>query len=702
MSWNTRKSRLQELLKSRGDEDEDGLALDRLLHGHSVIGKTGEGPRTNEIESIRLQDSDFRPVGTLDYGQFGAIDVVNCRLNGRVYVRKTIDKKFALRMREQCSPQVERDILARANVTKSHWSPHLLCAYQTQSHLKFVMEYAEGGTLWDVLESSPLDGRVAEADIRWWAPQIVSAVHWCHSQGYVHRDIKPHNFVLRTNGHLLLIDFGTAAELLPPALDGSQRLPKKHCLVPCGTCDYISPEILRAHELALVALELDDEIRLSRELNEDEAYGRETDWWSVGAMLYEMTFGITPFFAEDIRTTYAKIIDSNRYIRFKAQFTISSELQHFINGLLKDAEFRLGRHSVSEITSHQFFRGVEWSNLWSNSAPSNLHVPQFTYADPNANISEDYSAEQNDSKPFAFSELFQSSIGSSPAISILRDVATPRPTSDDTTSAFIGFSWGPTSDAFPDRAPASQNPAQRTPLPPRLTPMSLFSTPAPLVLTTPVMNPQRFSTPMRPANRTPFQTLSRNSTVRRTGVRMVSDREAMKQLVDCVGMSARKKVLDSGRKPRILSSFTRSRASSFKELRFNPMPNLNKIPVNGTDTEEDTDMDIDAPPSPSPSPRPGSAMSRRSGTPTVTGTFSRIMIGEMSQRTGTDASLRVGGDSSRPILGDFSPTFRPSPLQASTSGTTLDELQRKHVVLMRNIHSLEQRLQRLASSVQED
>ncbi len=43
MSWNTRKSRLQELLKSRGDEDEDGLALDRLLHGHSVIGKTGEG-----------------------------------------------------------------------------------------------------------------------------------------------------------------------------------------------------------------------------------------------------------------------------------------------------------------------------------------------------------------------------------------------------------------------------------------------------------------------------------------------------------------------------------------------------------------------------------------------------------------------------------------------------------------------------------
>ena len=49
------------------------------------------------------------------------------------------------------------------------------------------MEYVEGGTLWDVLESSPLEGRISEDDLLWWAPQMVSAVHWCHSQGFVHR-----------------------------------------------------------------------------------------------------------------------------------------------------------------------------------------------------------------------------------------------------------------------------------------------------------------------------------------------------------------------------------------------------------------------------------------------------------------------------------------------------------------------------------
>lgn len=40
LSWVKRKARLDTLLKGQGDEDADGLALDRLLHGQSVIGKT--------------------------------------------------------------------------------------------------------------------------------------------------------------------------------------------------------------------------------------------------------------------------------------------------------------------------------------------------------------------------------------------------------------------------------------------------------------------------------------------------------------------------------------------------------------------------------------------------------------------------------------------------------------------------------------
>jgi len=134
----------------------------------------------------------------------GQIEVVSCNLDGAVYARKIINKHFALRNRDvrmsfrilltlsltnhqQCFAQLERDILLQARKTNSDWAPHLLCAFQTPTELNLVMDFVEGGTLWDVLESSPLDGKISETDLLWWTPQIICAIDWCHEQGYVHR-----------------------------------------------------------------------------------------------------------------------------------------------------------------------------------------------------------------------------------------------------------------------------------------------------------------------------------------------------------------------------------------------------------------------------------------------------------------------------------------------------------------------------------
>ncbi|KAK0476277.1 kinase-like domain-containing protein [Armillaria luteobubalina] len=668
LSWIKRKSRLQELLKSHGNEEEDGLAQDRLLHGQSVIGKTS---RTIEIDTIKLQDKDFKVVGKLDYGQFGVIDVVKCRLDGRVYVRKTIEKKFVLRARE-----LERDILRLATTTDSQWVPHLLCAFQTPTHLKLVMDYAEGGTLWDVLESSALDGRISERDIRWWAPQIVSAIHWCHSQGFVHRDIKPHNFVLKPNARILLIDFGTAAPLLPP-------------------CRMV------AHERALVALEIEDDDRNSDFDHEDDIYGRETDWWSMGAMLYEMAYGQAPFFAEDIRRTYAKIMADNRYIPFNNNIIISPEFRDFLRKLLTDAEFRLGRHAVAELTSHKFFANVRWTDLHDESIPTDVHVPQFIYADPNGDLeTEDDEIDGDESKPFAFSGLFQSSAGSSQGLSILRSIATPRPTSGDNSSAFIGFTWGPMATAFPDLAPRELVAGTlNTPKLLGLSHATVGSTTVPHLLT-PTPNTHPFSTPIRSGPRTPYQTLSRNSTARRTTVtrRPVSEREAMKQLINCVSMSAHKKVLESGRKPRILASVSRrSRSASLKELRFHPQEDPRKILVNVSDSEEQTDTDMDAPPSPSPTPRPGSVMSKRSTTSNATVSLTQ-RSSDFSQRTGTDLPVKESDTPQRGGEDDSQSHLRVAS-SLSYEHTTFNGLENRHTLIMGDIHSIEGRLKKLVSAI---
>ncbi|KAJ3767254.1 kinase-like protein [Lentinula raphanica] len=730
LSWVHRKTRLQGLLKSTGDEDEDGLALDRLLHGQLVIGKTA---KTAEIDTLRFQDQDLQVLGTLEYGQFGVIDVVTCKLDSRVYIRKSVEKKFALRVREQCSPQFERDILLEALKTRTPWVPHLLCAFHTSTHLNLVMDYAEGGTLWDVLESSPLGGRISEEDLKWWTPQIVSAIHWCHSQGFVHRDIKPHNFVITQTAHIMLIDFGTAAPLEAPSPDGTRLVSKQYCLVPCGTCDYISPEILKAHEQALVALEIED----SQDpvlTSEDSVYGLETDWWSLGAMLYEMAYGVAPFFAEDIQRTYLRIMDHRRSLNFTVDVPSSVQYQDLLRRLLTDAEFRLGRRNVEEITNHPFFHGVDWHTLTQQTKPPHLHLPQFTYSTPEAKVNTSERPSEEYSQPFAFSALFQSSAASSsPGLSIFHN--TPRKgvssfsESSSSASSFIGFSWGPAKDAFQDiqiegtteveqrnvdgLSPASLPIPKGTPRPlrvpstwltPSLTPRGQ-NLPLPGQIATPG-NMNAFSTPIRHFA-TPYhtQTLPRtmgSTTVRRTITRRaVSDREAMKQLVDCIGMSARKKVLESGRKPRILNSFANlTGKSSFgrssltstirKELRFvtddaeNDRTGSLKYPKSKsdpnehssgsgiirlfgpgfqdtrsdsesgddalnteTDTEGNTSMGTysEAPPSPSPSPRPGSAMSmmsmisKRSGTPTLTSTFSQRIRGMPSITSNSDRAL---------------------------------------------------------------
>ena len=264
------------------------------------------------------------------------------------------------------------------------------------------------------------------------------------------------------------------------------------------------------------------------------------------------------------------------------------------------------------------------------------------------------------------------------------------------SASFIGFSWGPAVDAFPEEIPLGDIPT----ISPNL---NVLSTPKPSARSieqrTPIVAntsrnqnlpipsisgpkgfpslhiPDRYTTPLKPyATIPPHATLPRTSTVRRTAPRRnFSDREAMKRLVDCVGMSARKKVLESGRKPKILGIFSSRNGTGKgensgtlkKELRFDkvsipiPMPDYSsataersksrsrsdstlrsfshiladanvqqaKVDDNsdiyetstgisyapagddGYSSSETTDSDGAIPPSPSPSPRPGSAMS---------------------------------------------------------------------------------------------
>jgi eukaryotic-like serine/threonine-protein kinase len=109
--------------------------------------------------------------------------------------------------------------------------------------------------------------------------QLVEGVHAAHAAGKVHRDIKPSNVIVDDDGRVVLLDFGVAAELSRAA---DRHRSESHVV---GTPLYMAPE---------QAL--------------DETPTPASDWYSVGAILYEALVGKPPFAGDATDALYRKAI----------------------------------------------------------------------------------------------------------------------------------------------------------------------------------------------------------------------------------------------------------------------------------------------------------------------------------------------------------------------------------------------------------
>ncbi|MCC7117684.1 MAG: serine/threonine protein kinase [Anaerolineales bacterium] len=146
--------------------------------------------------------------------------------------------------------------------------PHIVPIYDYSEHEArpyLVMKFIEGDTLKARFSSGPLSA----AEIEKVVDSVGSALAYAHKQGILHRDVKPSNVLLATDGTIYLADFGLARI----AEAGESTLSSDSIM---GTPQYISPE------QAMGAKDLDS----------------GTDIYSFGVMLYEMIVGQVPFSAD--------------------------------------------------------------------------------------------------------------------------------------------------------------------------------------------------------------------------------------------------------------------------------------------------------------------------------------------------------------------------------------------------------------------
>ncbi|GLB42257.1 putative serine/Threonine protein kinases, catalytic domain [Lyophyllum shimeji] len=193
--------------------------------------------------------------------------------------------------------------------------------YEGDKELFLVLEYVEGGELFDLLVNR---GRLPPDEALAYFKQIIYGLNYAHTFSIIHRDLKPENILIASLAPPLIkiADWGMAA-FAPPSLQLETS---------CGSPHYASPEIV----------------------NGQTYRGNATDIWSCGVILYALLTGRLPFDDKNVRTLLGKV-KSGKF-----------DMPAWIDPLAKDL---LGRMLVVDVEKRITMPDI-LAHPWLHSPPS--------------------------------------------------------------------------------------------------------------------------------------------------------------------------------------------------------------------------------------------------------------------------------------------------------------------------------------------
>jgi serine/threonine protein kinase len=207
----------------------------------------------------------YRIVSRLGVGGMGIVyKAFDEQLNRAVAVKALEDRRL---FRPGGSGRLREEALAAASLDH----PYICKVYEfveTATEAFIIMEFVEGETLSSMLKRGPLP----VAQTLQIGREIAEGLSDAHTNGLVHRDVKPSNVMVTANGHVKLLDFGVAVEDVESAPTDQTRSVTPHLTTHAGTPLYMAPEQAAGQPVTARA-----------------------DLFSLGVVLYECLTGNLPF-----------------------------------------------------------------------------------------------------------------------------------------------------------------------------------------------------------------------------------------------------------------------------------------------------------------------------------------------------------------------------------------------------------------------
>ncbi|KAJ9456803.1 CBL-interacting serine/threonine-protein kinase 5 [Diplonema papillatum] len=250
-----------------------------------LVAKGEEGPEKKKKKLRRHPEnvpSNYRKIKEVGKGAFGTVWQAEDLVGKRVVAIKTIATK-SLVLDSGAKERLGREVaIMKALKHPNLVNLHALIRDDATDELWMIVDFVDGCDLLKRLEGGPL----SENSARDYFQQMVIGLHYVHSQGVAHRDLKPDNILLTKGGTVKITDFGLSNF---QATDAGGAVPHglslKTC---CGTPYYVAPEVIIS--------------------SQNKGYnGFTSDLWSLGVILYTMLVGDVPFQAADLRGVLQQI-----------------------------------------------------------------------------------------------------------------------------------------------------------------------------------------------------------------------------------------------------------------------------------------------------------------------------------------------------------------------------------------------------------